>query len=431
MSIKDDFTLRTVRKKIIMVSKIAGMILIISYIISTRLPVDPDLSFWIWLCFVMMMVLVINYLMGRFISRPVSRLNQAARQMAQLDFSAPCNVNTNDEFGELSQNLNKMSQNLQQTLLQLQTANSQMEKDIEQKKRLLTERKELVDSLSHEMKTPLGIIRAYAEGLQDEGDETKRQKYAEVIVTETERLNVLITTLLDLSALENGASQLQPERFDFVEFLETVAGRLLIDTPEADFELQYELPEQAVYVNADRGRMEQVLDNLIVNAKRNVNPGGVLKVSLKENDGALDFSIFNQGPPIPQENLSKIWTKYELPEQAVYVNADRGRMEQVLDNLIVNAKRNVNPGGVLKVSLKENDGALDFSIFNQGPPIPQENLSKIWTKFYRDRNSKYSGSGLGLAIVAQILSMQNLPYGVSNQPDGVVFYFSVPCVSNS
>ena len=130
MSIKDDFTLRTVRKKIIMVSKIAGMILIISYIISTRLPVDPDLSFWIWLCFVMMMVLVINYLMGRFISRPVSRLNQAARQMAQLDFSVPCNVNTNDEFGELSQNLNKMSQNLQQTLLQLQTANSQMEKDI-------------------------------------------------------------------------------------------------------------------------------------------------------------------------------------------------------------------------------------------------------------------------------------------------------------
>ena len=360
MSIKDDFTLWTVRKKIIMVSKIAGMILIISYIISTRLPVDPDLSFWIWLCFVMMMVLVINYLMGRFISRPVSRLNQAARQMAQLDFSAPCNVNTNDEFGELSQNLNKMSQNLQQTLLQLQTANSQMEKDIEQKKRLLTERKELVDSLSHEMKTPLGIIRAYAEGLQDEGDETKRQKYAEVIVTETERLNVLITTLLDLSALENGASQLQPERFDFVEFLETVAGRLLIDTPEADFELQY-----------------------------------------------------------------------ELPEQAVYVNADRGRMEQVLDNLIVNAKRNVNPGGVLKVSLKENDGALDFSIFNQGPPIPQENLSKIWTKFYRDRNSKYSGSGLGLAIVAQILSMQDLPYGVSNQPDGVVFYFSVPVISNS
>ena len=355
MKIKDSFSLRTVRKKIIMVSKIAGIILIISYIISTRLPIEQDFAFLLWLCFVTLLVLAVDYLMGRFISKPIDKLCGAARKMAQLDFSSSCEVRTNDEFGELSQNLNKMSQNLQQALSQLQAANYQLEKEVEQEKRLLEERKELVDNLSHEMKTPLGVIRAYAEGLQDETDETKRQKYSEVIVEETERMSNLITTLLDLSALENGASQLRPERFDFVEFLETVAGRLLIDSPDADFELQY-----------------------------------------------------------------------ELPEHPVYVKADKGRMEQVLDNLIVNAKRNVHPGGILKLSLKENGNTLDFSIFNQGLPIPKENLSKIWTKFYRDRNSKYNGSGLGLAIVAQILSMQNLPYGAANQPGGVTFYFSIP-----
>ncbi len=63
-------------------------------------------------------------------------------------------------------------------------------------------------------------------------------------------------------------------------------------------------------------------------------------------------------------------------------------MEQVLNNLIVNAKRNVRPGGVLKLLLKEHDGMLDFSVYNQGHTIPQENLSKIWTKFYRDKNTK-------------------------------------------
>ena len=357
MNIKDNFTLRTVRKKIIMVSKTAGIVLIISYVVSTRLTIHPDVSFWIWLCFVTALVLVVDYLMGRFISNPVSELSRAARQMAQLDFSSPCKINTNDEFGELSENLNKMSQNLQQALSQLQTANAQLEKDVEQERLLLMERKELVDSLSHEMKTPLGVIRAYAEGVQDEPDEAKRQKYSEVIIEETERMGRLISTLLDLSALENGATQLHPERFDFVEFLETVAGRLLIDTPDADFDLQY-----------------------------------------------------------------------ELPEQPVYVNTDKSRMEQVLNNLIVNAKRNVQPGGILKLSLKENSGMLDFSIFNQGPSIPQEKLSKIWTKFYRDRNSKYNGSGLGLAIVAQILSMQHLNYGVENKCGGVLFYFSLPSV---
>lgn len=176
-------------------------------------------------------------------------------------------------------------------------------------------------------------------------------------VTETERMSRLITTLLDLSALENGATQLRPERFDFVDFLETVAGRLLIDTPDADFVLEY-----------------------------------------------------------------------ELPEHPVYVNTDKGRMEQVLNNLIVNAKRNNRPGGILRLSLLEKDGLLNFSIFNQGAPIPEESLSKIWSKFYRDKNSKYSGSGLGLAIVAQVLSMQHLHYGAENQPGGVAFYFSLPTV---
>lgn len=357
MNIKDNFTLRTVRKKIIMLSKIAGVLLIASYIVATRLPINSDAAFWIWLCFVILLILAVDYLMGRFISNPMSALGQAARQMAQLDFSSPCDIHTDDEFGELSENLNKMSQNLQQALSQLQAANRQLAKDVEQERHLLAERKELVDSLSHEMKTPLGTIRAYAEGLQDEANEIKRQKYSEVIISETERMSSLITTLLDLSALENGAVRLQPERFDFVEFLETVAGRLLIDTPDADFHLQY-----------------------------------------------------------------------KLPEHPVYVKTDKSRMEQVLDNLIVNAKRNVHPDGVLKLLLIENGNILDFSIFNQGASIPPENLEKIWTKFYRGNNSKYNGSGLGLAIVSQILSMQNLPYGVKNQPGGVEFTFSIPIV---
>ena len=170
-----------------------------------------------------------------------------------------------------------MADNLQKALIKLERANSRLEKDVEQERILLAERKELADSLSHEMKTPLGIIRAYAEGYQDEEDEIKKQRYAEIIISETERMNNLITTLLDLSALETGAVQLSPERFDFVELLETVAGRLLIDTPDVNFELQYELPDIKVFVHTDRLRMEQVLNNLIINAKKNIQPGGILK----------------------------------------------------------------------------------------------------------------------------------------------------------
>lgn len=338
---KETFSLRTVRKKIVMLSKLAGIVLIFSYILSTRLPVSEDASFLIWLGFLLLLVLGIDFFMSRFITKPISELNTSAKRMAGLDFSAPCNITSTDEFGELSASLNTMAENLQQALSRLENS--------------LEERKELVDSLSHEMKTPLGIIRAYAEGLQDEPDEAKKQKYAQVIVSEVERMNDLIVTLLDLSALESGAAQLNVTRFDFVELVETVAGRLLVDAPDTNFELQY-----------------------------------------------------------------------ELPEQKVFVRTDRQRMEQVLGNLIVNAKKNVHPGGVLRLELTKNGGDLYFAIFNQGRPIPADNLPKIWTKFYRDSGAEYSGSGLGLSIVEQILSMQKLPYGAENLTDGVRFYFSIP-----
>lgn len=354
---KEYFSLRTLRKKIIMLSKIAGVILIVSYIISTRLQINQDISFLIWIIFIIALMLAVDFSLGYFITNPISMLCKSASKIADLDFTSQCEITSDDEFGDLAKNLNKMSINLQNTLNELKNANIQLEKDVQQEKQLLNERKELVDRLSHEMKTPLGIIRAYAEGLQDESDEVKKQKYSEVIISETERMSEMINNLLDLSALETGAKQLFPERFDFVEFLETAAGRLLIDVPENDYELQYELPNDKIYVCADKQRMEQVLNNLIVNAVKNVAPKGILKLSL-----------------ILQNNM------------------------------------------------------LRFAVFNQGKQIPQEKLGRIWEKFHRDKNAEYSGSGLGLAIVAQILSMHGLEFGANNLSDGVEFFFIIPTV---
>ncbi len=357
MKSSDNMNIHSIRKKILLVSKVMGAILIVSYIFSTKLPFSSDISLLIWTVFVVFLILTVDLTMDCFISKPIAKLEQTARRMADLDFSSPCDIMTNDEFGRLSTSLNVMAENLQKAIIKLEDANKRLEKDVEQERILLAERKDLVDNLSHEMKTPLGVIRAYAEGYQDEVDEIKKQKYAEIIISETERMNHLITTLLDLSALETGAVRLSPERFDFVELLETVAGRLLIDTPDVNFELQY-----------------------------------------------------------------------ELPDYKVYVYTDKNRMEQVLNNLLINAKKNVRPKGILKLCLSDESERLYFSVYNEGDMIPKETLKKIWTKFYRDNRSKYSGSGLGLAIVAQILSMQELSYGVKNLMDGVQFYFSLPTV---
>ncbi len=384
------FNIRSIRWKIVLISKLMGSFLIISYILSANLPFSQEISFTFWIGFVVLLILGFDFLMDLYISKPLEKIERSAKQMADLDFSAHCEINADDEFGRLAVSLNRMAQNLQETFaqleeanmrlektncrlkvtnvqleeaiieleetnVQLEKANNQLEKEVRQERLLLAERKELADSLSHEMKTPLGVIRAYAEGLLDEPEEAEKQKYAEIMIAETERMSDLITALLDLSALENGAAQLEPEQFDFVELLETVAGRLLMDVPDADFRLEYELPDRKLYVFTD-----------------------------------------------------------------LY------RMEQVLNNFVVNAKKNVQPGGILKLCLFEKMGMLRCSIFNQGRRIPAESLPKIWNRFYRDSRSGGGGSGLGLAISAQILSMQNYDYGVKNHTDGVEFYFSMP-----
>lgn len=166
---------------------------------------------------------------------------------------------------------------------------------------------------------------------------------------------------MDLSTLEAGATKLSEERFDFIELVETVSGRLLIDTPNTKYQLTYKLPDKKIFIFADKNRMEQVLNNLILNAKNHTCDGAKIHLMV-----------------IQWENTVK------------------------------------------------------FSIFNQGKQIPVQDITKIWTKFYRGKNvqnKKYTGSGLGLSIVAQILSIYQADYGVQNISDGVEFYFYFPTIT--
>lgn len=354
--IKQNFGLYSVRKKVFLLSKLSGALIILFYLVVEEFSINSKLEFWIWFIILVIFIMSIDFLLGKFISEPITSINKSAKSMSQLDFSNPCTVNTNDEFGELSRSLNTMSTNLQQALSDLESANIQLEKDVNKERMLLEQRKELVDTISHEMKTPLGIIRAYTEGLMDEVDEEKKKNYMNVIIEETDRMNNMIVSLLDLSALEAGVSKLNPERFDFIEFVETVAGRLLIDIPDANFYFTYDLPEYEVFVVADKMRMEQVVENLVINAKKHV--------------------VYN---------------------------------------------------GNLDLSITCENGLLLFEIYNDGRIIEQDEISKIWSKFYRSvQSQRTGGSGLGLAIVSQILTMQGLEYGVNNCDRGVEFYFMIP-----
>jgi len=103
------------------------------------------------------------------------------------------------------------------------------------------------------------------------------------------------------------------------------------------------------------------------------------------------------------------------------------RMEQVLHNLISNAKKFVNAGGNIHLTLRSEKDKLYFSVYNDAPHLSNEELTAVWQKFHRDKSERNKhGSGLGLAICAQILSRQGADYGARNKDKGVEFYFRLP-----
>lgn len=102
------------------------------------------------------------------------------------------------------------------------------------------------------------------------------------------------------------------------------------------------------------------------------------------------------------------------------------RIEQVLVNFLTNAIRYSPEQESIFITTKEEQGSIKISIENKGAHIPDEQLEKIWDRFYRGEPSRQrstGGTGLGLAISKKILEMHGIPYGVTNTPDGVVFYF--------
>lgn len=108
------------------------------------------------------------------------------------------------------------------------------------------------------------------------------------------------------------------------------------------------------------------------------------------------------------------------------VFANQNRIEQVLTNFITNAIRHTPDNQHIIISTIKDNGRVKVCVENNGAPIAQEQLDKIWDRFYRgdtSRNRAQGGTGLGLAISKNILELHGAEYGVSNTEDGVMFYF--------
>ena len=304
---------------------------------------------------------VASLISKRFTS-PILQLNDITKKMAKLDFEQKYRINdSDDEINELGKNINTMSDKLESTIKQLRETNSELEKDIEEKSKIDEMRKQFISDVSHELKTPIALIQGYAEGLIENvnNDDESRKFYAEVILDESNKMDVLVKQLLELMKLEYGKREFNDEEFDVVELINEVIRKC--------------------------------------------------NVMLEENQIQV---VFDEKKPI-------------------YAYADDFYVEQVVTNYFTNAikhAKEVNGKKQIKITIQNVKNKIRVSVFNTGDKIPEEDLTRVWGRFYKiddSRNRENSGSGIGLSIVKAIMDSMNQKFGVINHDDGVEFWFEL------
>ncbi len=247
------------------------------------------------LIYITLIVLIVSFIIGYFISKkisnPIMKINEDAKKMAEGDYRVKFKA-TEDiyEINELVDTLNYAKTELSKT--------DELKRD-------------LMANVGHDLKTPLTMIRAYAEMIRDltYNDKEKREANLNVIIKETERLNLLVSDILDLSYLQSNGD-LNYEEFDLIKVIREIIKRFNILTEKEDYNFILETPEKEIIVKADKKRIYQVIYNLINNAINYTGNDKKVYIIIKENKDNYQINIKDTGKGINKEELNHIWDKY-------------------------------------------------------------------------------------------------------------------------
>ncbi|MBQ4506405.1 MAG: HAMP domain-containing histidine kinase [Firmicutes bacterium] len=172
--------------------------------------------------------------------------------------------------------------------------------------------KDLIANISHDLRTPLTMIKSYAELIRDiyGNNEAKRNESLEVIIDETDRLSDLVSDLLTLSKLQAGNEALEKSVFDISKSAENIIKVYLVLEKEG-FKFELVKPDHPVMVNGDERKLQQVLSNLLSNAIRYSDEIKDISVVIEEKNGWVRCSVNDCGIGIDEKDLANIWNRYQ------------------------------------------------------------------------------------------------------------------------
>lgn len=233
---------------------------------------------------------IVSIFLSNKLTKPISKMAKSAQKLKDGDYNVMFERGYYTEIDNLASTLNSATNELGKTD---------------------TLRKELIANVSHDLRTPLTMIKAYAEMIRDlsGNDEEKRNEHLKVIIDETNRLTRLINDMMDLSKLESGVITIKKNDFDIIETIAILLKNfeMIYEKDGYTFKFDYENP---IYVYGDETKIEQVIYNLINNAVNYSDDDKRIIIKLIQDKKNVKVQIIDHGRGISKEKLPYIWDRY-------------------------------------------------------------------------------------------------------------------------
>ena len=267
---------------------------------------------------VFLLSLVIGYVLSKKLSKPIVKVNKTALKMAEGDYNIVFETEEDiDEINQLVKTLNHAKDELSKT------------EEL---------RRDLLANVGHDLKTPLTMIKAYAEMVRDltYNKKQKRIQNCNVIIEEADRMTGLVNDIVDLSQLQSRVLEMHMERFNITELVYTILKRYDILKEKEDLKFVFD-EKNDYYVYADKKKLEQVIYNLLNNAINYTGEDNTVTIRLIPKEDVIRVEISDTGKGIKEEDLPHIWDRYYKNSKKHKRNAvGTGIGLSIVKNILIN-----------------------------------------------------------------------------------------------
>ena len=241
---------------------------------------------------VLILSFIISYFISKHLSEPIIRLNKQTKSIAKGDFTTEFNDNSNIlELNELADTLNYTRKELSKTE---------------------EYRRDLMANVSHDLKTPLTMIKAYAEMSTDlhSNNKEKQKEDMDIIISETDRLTLLVEDILELSKMQSNIESLKIEEFDLIQLVKQILKKYKYYQETENYQFDFNHNIDKLMIDADKKKLEQVIYNLINNAINYTGDNNLVTININQENKKTIVEIKDTGKGIKEEDLPYIWDRY-------------------------------------------------------------------------------------------------------------------------